>query len=93
VPGWGSVSLKFAFRLTLTEKYRPSEIEETGPPRLSKSDPRADIGGPEHHPVYDFFIFIHFLAISYDLFFFIFSWAEVAQYESSYHQTAHHAPG
>ena len=45
VPGPGSVSL------TLTEKNRP---------RLSKSGPRTDIGGPEHHTPLYFFVFICF---------------------------------
>ena len=53
------------------EKNCPSEFEETGP-ELRKSDPIADIGGPEHHLLYNFFVFIRFWPYLSNLFFFNF---------------------
>jgi len=60
-------------------------------PRLSKSGPRADIGGPEHHPLYTlkYFLFAFWPYLS-NIFFSNFL-VEPARYESSYRRTAHHA--
>jgi len=70
---------------------KPAQWDRRNRPRLSKSGPRADIGGPEHHPLY-IFVFIRFWPyLSYLFFSFL---AEGAmQYEISHHRTAHHVPG
>ena len=44
---------------------KPAQWDRRNRLRLSKSGPRADIGGPEHQPLYIFFIFVRFLAVSF----------------------------
>ena len=51
----GSVSLKFAFRLTLSEKTGLVGSKKPAQTEQKKSGPRADIGGSEHHPHLQFF--------------------------------------
>ena len=56
--GVGSVSLKFAFRLTLSEKNRPSDIKETGPGWAKEKRPESRHRRPRASPLYSFFLFL-----------------------------------
>jgi len=58
--------------------------------RLSKSGPRADIGGPEHHPLC-IFKFCSFLAVSFKSISHFVGWSGPVR-ELVYRRTTHHAP-
>jgi len=69
---------------------KPAQWDRRNRTRLSKSGPRADISGPEHYPLYNFFCFYFFVRIFQIYFFQFFGWS--GQYDSSYRLTAYHAP-
>jgi len=71
---------------------KPARWDRRNRPRLSKSGPRAVISGPEHHPLYIYFLFLFGFWLYLSHLFFSFYWPKRPSMRARELCSAHHAP-